>query len=53
MAESYGNYYIYIFEEPSNCFPQRLHHFILLPTMYEGCPLSYAPFLSSERFQLS
>lgn len=32
--------WVYLFEEPPNCFPLIWYHFIFLPTIYEGSNFS-------------
>ena len=36
IAESYGSSIFSFFEKPPYCFPQWLHEFTFLPTVYEG-----------------
>lgn len=39
-VESCGNFYVYLFAELSNYFPQWIHHFIFPPAMYRSSNLS-------------
>ena len=36
IAESYGSFYFWFFEEPTCCFPQWLHQFTFLLTVYKN-----------------